>query len=213
MHRAQHGAGVLRAQVAHGAGHQADVMAAGLIGDLVHTAVVEAVDGFAGSEVKVDVVGVANVIHRTLVADVVAHMPAHLIAEGQLAIRECARPRPAMHDGAGVAVLALPVDARRARAVGDRPARVHNQHAALRALLRHFQRGEDARRARADDDEIKILIFHALSPPSFQALGKAHLALHLAQRAQRHAIGDIGVFLEHALQISLVGHQALVLAL
>ena len=161
VHSAQHRPSVFRAQVPHGARHQADVIAAGFVSDLVHAGVVEAVYGLAGAEAQVLLVRLADIVHGAIMADIVVDVAAHLVAQRQLAVRERARAGPAVDDGAGVAMQALPVFARRAGAVSNGTACVHDEHPALRTLLRHAQRGENTGRPRADNDKIVVLRLHA----------------------------------------------------
>ena len=90
--------------------------------------------------------------------NVFCDVAAHLVGEGKLSIRKCACARPAAHDGAGRAPHAFARDARGAFALGNSPTAVHQQDFFACIVLHQLKRGENARRACADDDRIIELV-------------------------------------------------------
>ena len=164
VHVAQHVEGVLRAQMAHRAGDELDVVARALVHDLVHLGVVEAVDERGRAVLQIDGIGVGDEVAHLLPGQVIDDVAAHFLGEGELAVGKRARAGPAAHDVAGLAVDAVVQLARRAGAAVDVQAGVDEQKPGLGHFFRQLQGGEDARRAGADDDHV-IGVRHG-RPPS-----------------------------------------------
>ena len=134
VHGGQYAAGVLRAQVPHRAGHQADIVAAGFVGDLLHLFIIQAVDFLGCAKAQVQLVGLMDQLLRLWVAQVFADVAAHLVGKGELAVRKGARPGPAVDNSAGVAVHTLARGTGRAGAMGNGTAHVHDENLAFRLL-------------------------------------------------------------------------------
>ena len=142
--------------MAHRAGDELNVVLAGLVFELINLGVVEAVHQIGRAEGEILVVAIFDQIAHRLPRQIVGQVAADLLRQGELAVRERARSRPALHDAAGLAAHAMAGLARRAVAAVDAAARIHDQHARLRRFLLQFQSGEDARRTRSDDDDVKF---------------------------------------------------------
>ena len=154
VHVLEHDGGIFRAHVAHGAAHQVDVVAACLIGDLRNLWVALAVHGIRRAETDVNGIRIVDECLCFRFRNVFCDVAAHLVREGELAVRKRACTCPTAHDGAGVAAHAFARDARRAFALRNGAAAVHQQYFLCFVMLHQLERGEDARRARADDDRV-----------------------------------------------------------
>ena len=109
------------------------------------------------TEIQIDLVSVVDGLLRQLRGDEGGQIAAHFIAEGQLAVGKSAGTGEAGGDVAvGLAVDTLLRLVLGAVAVFYRLALFYHDDFLLAALLDHFQGGEDAGRAGADDHNICV---------------------------------------------------------
>ena len=109
------------------------------------------------AEGKIDAVGVSDGFRDQLVPHQLRQIAAHIRAQRQLAVRKSARARKARGD----MTVRLAADAPFGGLLGaapvfDRLTLLHDQDPLLAALLAHLQRGKDARRAGADDHNVRL---------------------------------------------------------
>ena len=123
------------------------------------------------TEIQIDLVSVVDGLLRQLRGDEGGQIAAHFIAEGQLAVGKSAGTGEAGGDVAvGLAVDTLLRLVLGAVAVFYRLALFYHDDFLLAALLDHFQGGEDAGRAGADDNNICVhnisyLLIWLIIPP------------------------------------------------
>ena len=155
---------LFRTHVADGAVHQLQSRLNGVLADLLPLLVVaQPLDMLVCAEVQIDPIRVIDSLLRQLRGNEGRQIAAHLIAQGQLAVRKCAGAGKAGGDVAvGLAVDALFRLVLGAVAVFHRLSLFHHDDFLLTALLDHFQGGEDAGRAGADDNNIRIHMFLTL---------------------------------------------------
>ena len=152
---------LLRAEVADRAIDQLEPGLNRAAANLAHfLGVADALDVAVRAEFEVDAVGVVDQILRVLRADERREIAADLVRKGELAIRKRARAGKAGGDVAiRAAVDAVLGDGFRAAALFNRLTLFHDGDVLFASPANHFNRGEDARRTRADDDDIGIHIF------------------------------------------------------
>ena len=155
---------LFRTHVADGAVHQFQSRLNGVLADLLPLLVVaETLNVLVRTEVQIDLVGVVDGLLRQLRGDEGGQIAAYLIAEGQLAVRKRTGTGKAGGDVAvGLAVDALFRLVLGAVAVFHRLSLFHHDDFLFAALFDHFQRGENAGRACADDNNIRIHMFLTL---------------------------------------------------
>ena len=122
-----------------------------------------AVHAFRRAVVDIDVVHLPDQEVGLSLALNVGEVPTHGVGQGELAVRERAGASPAGEDGARLAVAApASRGARGAVPAVDVGSLVQNGDAQPR-LFAQFHRGKDACRAGADDDDVKIALFHVVT--------------------------------------------------
>ncbi len=152
--------GPLGAQVADGAVHQLQARLDGPAADLLYLLVVaKALHVGVGAVAEVDLVGIADGLLHLVRPHQVGQVASHLAAEGKFAVGEGAGAGEAGGDVAvGLAVHTLPGLVLGAAAVLDGGALLHDEDALPAAKAPQLQGGEDARRARADDDDVGVCV-------------------------------------------------------
>ncbi len=107
------------------------------------------------TEIEINGIGIFYGLLRKIIADKPRKIPADFGGKRKLAVRKCARAGKAGgYVAIRLAVHAVLRDALRAFAVFDRPALFDDKDALSASLADQLQRGEYARGARADDDNI-----------------------------------------------------------
>ena len=154
---------LLGAEMADRTVHKAQICLDGVLADLLDLlAVADTLDVWIRTEFKIDLVGIVNQFLRKRRADQVRQITADLAGQAQLAIRKRARAGKAGRNGAGrLAVDAFAGLRLRAMPFFHRLAFFNQQNLCLALIPQHFKRGENARGARADDNQIEI---HVVSP-------------------------------------------------
>ena len=144
--------------MADGAVHQLQACLNGVLADLLALLVIaETLNVLVRTKVQIDLVSVVDGLLRQLRGDEGGQIAAHFIAEGQLAVGKSAGTGEAGGDVAvGLAVDTLLRLVLGAVAVFYRLALFYHDDFLLAALLDHFQGGEDAGRAGADDHNICV---------------------------------------------------------
>ena len=144
--------------MADGAVHQLQARLDGVLADLLALLVIaETLNVLVRTKVQIDLVSVVDGLLCQLRGDEGGQIAAYLIAEGQLAVGKRAGTGEAGGDVAvGLAVDALLCLVLGAMAVFYRLALLHHDNFLPAALFDHFQRGENAGGAGADNHNIRI---------------------------------------------------------
>ena len=110
------------------------------------------------AELEIDAVGIFNSLLRHIVADELGELTAYLGAQGQFAVRECARAgEPGRYVAIGLAVDALVCFRFGAAALFNRLTLFNHHNFLVRALADKLNGREYSGRARADDNYV---VFH-----------------------------------------------------
>ena len=116
--------------------------------------VLQSLDMGIGTELKVDGVGVVDHLLGILRADETRQIAADLFAEREFAVRERAGTRESRRDVTGLAVHALFGFHFGADALFDRLPLFDDQDLLFGAAAKHLDRGENAGRTCADDNDV-----------------------------------------------------------
>lgn len=129
--------------------------------------VAEPLDMLVRTERKVHAVDAVDGLLDELLADKFGQVAAHLARKGELAVGKRARARKARRYAAGLAAHATADAALGARARFDGKPPVDHGDACAGVLGEKAQCAEDARRARPDDQNVRIVAFglHVHRPP------------------------------------------------
>src|SRR5665647_1582701 len=153
-HARENVVGALRAHVAHRRGHERHAVQQRLTADLVRLRAA-AVDLIGGAVFQPDAVHVLDELAQALLGHELVEPAADLGGERELAVAEGAGAAPAAGDVARLAAVADAGRAGRAGAAADVGAAFHQSYAET-VVAHQLERGEDARRACADDDHIEM---------------------------------------------------------
>ena len=144
--------------MADGAVHQLQACLNGVLADLLALLVItETLNVLVRTEIQIDLVSVVDGLLCQLWGDEGGQIAAHLIAQRELAVGK----RAGAGEAGGNVAVGLAVDALfrlvlGAMAVFYRLALLHHDNFLPAALFDHFQRGENAGRTGADDNNICV---------------------------------------------------------